>query len=167
PTSLSRLSCLFFTDPSPTEIYTISLHDALPISVQLGTVVTGIPMVYSAFAPRQNETSDSPMARSLGMQSRRACRQISPGPPTKRSEEHTSELQSLTSLVCRLLLEKKKQLLYPPPQIDGELSSFLSRHRAIDQTMARAVQVITNMDVQPDAPISNLIASCELTTPRP
>src|ERR1019366_10610059 len=66
----------FFNDPATTEIYTLSLHDALPISIR----------------------------------GRLCCwrwlwdRRLSP-----RSEEHTSELQSLTNLVCRLLLEKKKK----------------------------------------------------------
>src|SRR5471030_28839 len=68
----------FFNDTATTEIYTLSLHDALPICSS--------PRGH--WASRANRT--------------RAAR---PGP---RSEEHTSELQSLRHLVCRLLLEKKK-----------------------------------------------------------
>src|SRR5699024_12577215 len=87
------LSCLFFfiIPPTPTQIHTLSLHDALPISVR---------------SPR------STVRRSF--RSRRArCRTATPAsrttsPPIPRSEEHTSELQSRFDLVCRLLLEKKK-----------------------------------------------------------
>src|SRR5689334_23616018 len=75
----------FFNDTATTEIYTLSLHDALPI--------------WRSAAPR---------ARSRG--ARRGSRPRRP-PPTSpiRSEEHTSELQSQFHLVCRLLLEKKKK----------------------------------------------------------
>src|SRR5690554_7448594 len=80
----------FFNDTATTEIYTLSLHDALPIS---GT-------------PR------SPVARSARC-GRRPCprrRARRPGHGRgPRSEEHTSELQSRPHLVCRLLLEKKKK----------------------------------------------------------
>src|SRR5712671_7970316 len=69
----------FFNDTATTEIYTLSLHDALPIS---------IPAI-SCWWPRR---ADAPFW------ARRA-----------RSEEHTSELQSPDHLVCRLLLEKKKK----------------------------------------------------------
>src|SRR5690349_23675983 len=68
----------FFNDPPTTQIYTLSLHDALPISRPPG---------------------------STAARARRPPR--SPTSPT-RSEEHTSELQSRRDLVCRLLLEKKK-----------------------------------------------------------
>src|SRR5438046_6293130 len=73
----------FFNDPPTTEIYTLSLHDALPISPQT------IAADWWAHPPRQR--------RGQG------------APAKPRSEEHTSELQSLTNLVCRLLLEKKKK----------------------------------------------------------
>src|SRR5215213_11971941 len=80
----------FFNDTATTEIYTLSLHDALPISAPSGT-------------------QDRPLrAGRLG-------RSTSEN-PRPRSEEHTSELQSLTNLVCRLLLEKKKNIIhYPTP----------------------------------------------------
>src|SRR5688572_32763111 len=82
------LSCLsfcffFFNDTATTEIYTLSLHDALPI-LQFAPVQTRL--LRSGAIPRRNVT-----LRSL------------------RSEEHTSELQSQSNLVCRLLLEKKKK----------------------------------------------------------
>src|SRR5258708_19146375 len=71
----------FFNDTATTEIYTLSLHDALPIS----------PSSSCAISPSVT----------------RACWLSLTWPP--RSEEHTSELQSPDHLVCRLLLEKKKQ----------------------------------------------------------
>src|SRR5438093_5471152 len=74
-------SYLFFlNETAPTEIYTLSLHDALPISATNSGQISSCFFLYSA--------------RELGF--------------SRRSEEHTSELQSLTNLVCRLLLEKKK-----------------------------------------------------------
>src|SRR5205809_7697548 len=77
----------FFNDPATTEIYTLSLHDALPIF----TVVCGKePGPWFTCPFRVCAVT------ALG------CRKI-------RSEEHTSELQSRLHLVCRLLLEKKKQ----------------------------------------------------------
>src|SRR5205814_9960419 len=82
PTSLF----LFFSHTATTEIYTLSLHDALPIW-PTRSVWTGWPK----------------RSLELSMPSR-------PGrTSTRRSEEHTSELQSLRHLVCRLLLEKKKK----------------------------------------------------------
>src|SRR5258707_11989200 len=78
------LCFFFFNDTATTEIYTLSLHDALPIC---------------SWFSRRN-------FGSVGNCSRRACwLQF----PTERSEEHTSELQSRQYLVCRLLLEKKKK----------------------------------------------------------
>src|SRR2546421_8666802 len=100
----------FFNDPAPTEIYTLSLHDALPISPSCSlkvvatetlsnTASTATPA--STSRSRSGIPSFSYMLRSSGSTSSRdfgtAC----------RSEEHTSELQSRSDLVCRLLLEKK------------------------------------------------------------
>src|SRR5256885_16215368 len=79
-----RLSFFFFNDTATTEIYTLSLHDALPIS-----------NLYKRF------TALGPLMDRLAW-----CPVIS-----LRSEEHTSELQSPCNLVCRLLLEKKKRSL--------------------------------------------------------
>src|SRR5256885_6082297 len=75
----SFLFFFFFNDTATTEIYTLSLHDALPISRRPGP-------------PRGRQTSAGEEA---------SCR------APQRSEEHTSELQSPCNLVCRLLLEKK------------------------------------------------------------
>src|SRR6266571_4885898 len=73
----------FFNDTPTTEIYTLSLHDALPISASMGLPWPASP----SFAIR--------------------CPRAASGSP--RSEEHTSELQSHVNIVCRLLLEKKKK----------------------------------------------------------
>src|SRR3712207_8394705 len=88
----------FFNDTATTEIYTLSLHDALPILVQLYSY----PGDYLAERPtieRLAETVDKLEEDGLGYHMAR---------PRGRSEEHTSELQSRQYLVCRLLLEKKK-----------------------------------------------------------
>src|SRR2546426_8367020 len=77
----------FFNDTATTEIYTLSLHDALPISM-----AEEFPQRESELAARQKEVE-------------KACVQAR----LARSEEHTSELQSPCNLVCRLLLEKKKK----------------------------------------------------------
>src|SRR5258708_22195732 len=80
----------FFNDTATTEIYTLSLHDALPIS-------SGC----AAYPPRRRRSSRS--------RDRNATRNAAPlSRDRDRSEEHTSELQSPDHLVCRLLLEKKK-----------------------------------------------------------
>src|SRR5204863_7995429 len=78
----------FFNDPAPTEIYTLSLHDALPI------LPDAVLEDQAAVELRELRALDP---RPLAHEGR--------GP---RSEEHTSELQSRRDLVCRLLLEKKK-----------------------------------------------------------
>src|SRR2546430_15797246 len=70
----------FFNDTATTEIYTLSLHDALPISLRWLLMIRPLRM----------------RRHSTGLR------------PERRSEEHTSELQSQSNLVCRLLLEKKK-----------------------------------------------------------
>src|SRR6266705_6610420 len=94
-TNCTDYSFFFFNDTATTELYTLSLHDALPIC--------------------------SPISRCSIPCGRCWCRSRA---PTSRSEEHTSELQSPYDLVCRLLLEKNKihmakhavegQLLTPP-----------------------------------------------------
>src|SRR3712207_7564231 len=88
----------FFNDPATTEIYTLSLHDALPICFPSPPCRSAAPR--AAPAPRRT-------SRSAGRGSRRRSAPRRPGAPS-RSEEHTSELQSRQYLVCRLLLEKKK-----------------------------------------------------------
>src|SRR5205085_5268606 len=83
----------FFTQPAPPELYTLSLHDALPISPRALRGDDVRPR-HSLRPRRRTPTARAPDAR--------------PG-PGHRSEEHTSELQSQSNLVCRLLLEKKKK----------------------------------------------------------
>src|SRR3712207_7622611 len=84
----------FFNDTATTEIYTLSLHDALPILLIVGlangTLSVLFDICYQSYVPRL-----VPPDRLVGSNQR-------------RSEEHTSELQSRQYLVCRLLLEKKK-----------------------------------------------------------
>src|SRR5262245_63065166 len=88
-------SPLFFNDTAPTEIYTLSLHDALPIwrhNNWRSLLILCFPPTIRAFIRRQPVTPDAILKNARIV----------------RSEEHTSELQSLRHLVCRLLLEKKK-----------------------------------------------------------
>src|SRR5947199_10559449 len=79
----------FFNDTATTEIYTLSLHDALPIYTHTNNAASKTALVnITAFSPTPGSTAQTNRLRS---------------------EEHTSELQSLRHLVCRLLLEKKKK----------------------------------------------------------
>src|SRR3712207_9073424 len=87
---VSHCVFFFFNDTATTEIYTLSLHDALPISHGLG------------FVHRDIKPANVLVSREGGV--RLGARLADFG----RSEEHTSELQSRQYLVCRLLLEKKK-----------------------------------------------------------
>src|SRR3712207_7356063 len=98
----------FFNDTATTEIYTLSLHDALPISEQ-GLIACrdplGIrPLVMGRIGDTVIFASETVALDVIGA---RYEREIGPG--EMRSEEHTSELQSRQYLVCRLLLEKKKK----------------------------------------------------------
>src|SRR5215813_15593993 len=85
--SFSFFFFFFFNDTATTEIYTLSLHDALPIRRHVG------------------------LRRHLVVEIEKAAGN---GRHAGRSEEHTSELQSRPHLVCRLLLEKKKQTTHHP-----------------------------------------------------
>src|SRR2546430_11354610 len=82
----------FFNDTATTEIYTLSLHDALPI-------------LLAERRRRRERWGVSGLAAAAALAGLLVFR------PFWRSEEHTSELQSQSNLVCRLLLEKKKHLL--------------------------------------------------------
>src|SRR5437773_11222169 len=88
-TDCSFCSFFFFNDTATTEIYTLSLHDALPISAE-----RVLPAGRERLQPRDCHRGEWHHRRARGRLS--------------RSEEHTSELQSHHDLVCRLLLEKKK-----------------------------------------------------------
>src|SRR5437016_12132895 len=92
---LSVSFCFFFLICIATPVlYTLSLHDALPISVQgiASFSTSGLPSLSLGIATEKARIFSGVSAGESG-----------------RSEEHTSELQSLTNLVCRLLLEKKKK----------------------------------------------------------
>src|SRR2546425_2541295 len=88
----------FFNDTATTEIYTLSLHDALPILSSIDRIVRSR---VGFFCVQENLDCAGPVAQHFMMSFVQAERHF-------RSEEHTSELQSLAYLVCRLLLEKKK-----------------------------------------------------------
>src|SRR3712207_9290201 len=95
------LFCLFFfNDTATTEIYTLSLHDALPISHEASAEPTAAALTRRGEGPA---AAPAGRPRSGGRLPRV---HVARGP---RSEEHTSELQSRQYLVCRLLLEKKKK----------------------------------------------------------
>src|SRR6266699_7078081 len=94
----------FFNDTATTEIYTLSLHDALPISPRW----PGRPRTPRSPGPR---TRCSPVFPVLA----------------ERSEEHTSELQSRPHLVCRLLLEKKTQTTCQT--LVNIITNFLQKYR--------------------------------------
>src|SRR5205823_14819468 len=106
-------SLLMFSSPATAtpDLYTLSLHDALPISAdqRLGLVV-GRDLGARALDAERAEIDPEPVRRTprLGELPRRGVRRTGSG-SISRSEEHTSELQSLAYLVCRLLLEKKKK----------------------------------------------------------
>src|SRR5688572_31887421 len=82
---------IFIIDTTTTEIYPLSLHDALPICLM------------SSASTRRARRNAATRARA-----RSSCPRSASAPAAARSEEHTSELQSQSNLVCRLLLEKKK-----------------------------------------------------------
>src|SRR2546427_13218453 len=97
-------SFFFFNDTATTEIYTLSLHDALPIYVEVAWIVS---------PPDRNKLDG---IHHVGVRhsydAKRGFFNINTerfGHMVNRSEEHTSELQSQSNLVCRLLLEKKKK----------------------------------------------------------
>src|SRR5437764_14740534 len=94
------LCIFFFNDPSTTEIYTLSLHDALPICVPSGERGGAFRIAQRAGLRQSfDEGVERFLERLHGL---------------GRSEEHTSELQSPMYLVCRLLLEKKKKAYKAP-----------------------------------------------------
>src|SRR3712207_9537959 len=100
----------FFNDTATTEIYTLSLHDALPISV-LDPVIPELRSQITTLETRLKATQDEllAMAQKVGAtESEVIVLQVQTA-ELRRSEEHTSELQSRQYLVCRLLLEKKKK----------------------------------------------------------
>src|SRR5207302_10244606 len=109
----SYLSLFFYNASSPTELYSLSLHDALPISVDFQPAAMAVE---DMFYDRKPKTGAAFLAASLHIHAVKALGQAGNCVPWYafsiifyRSEEHTSELQSRENLVCRLLLEKKKK----------------------------------------------------------
>src|SRR3712207_7651665 len=97
------ISCFFFNDTATTEIYTLSLHDALPISGDDDLRPVASYGVRDR-CPERQAVLDRPVGKAQELDLGH------PDDPRRvRSEEHTSELQSRQYLVCRLLLEKKKK----------------------------------------------------------
>src|SRR5437016_9565781 len=101
--------------PAPTEIYTLSLHDALPISGLRGRHFASILCVVNFnyndfFEPRRDLCGGELVVKGTRVTVRTLLASLAEG-ASVRSEEHTSELQSLTNLVCRLLLEKKNNVI--------------------------------------------------------
>src|SRR2546429_7388680 len=112
---MKGLFFFFFNDTATTEIYTLSLHDALPILYAVkaagqGTAVSITVLV--ALLVCLIPTTIGGLLSAIGI--------------AGRSEEHTSELQSRLHLVCRLLLEKKNKTSSP--------TGFLTRHATPDST---------------------------------
>src|SRR5262245_63047750 len=108
------VSHFLFKNPAHTHIYPLSLHDALPISTTRNRSARP-GWAFRRYSP--------PTSRSGGSWSREM------GRTSARSEEHTSELQSLRHLVCRLLLEKKKTNMWTETRWNTSISS-----RALIQT---------------------------------
>src|SRR5256885_5681135 len=96
----------FFNDTATTEIYTLSLHDALPISRNRNSIP--VPRNVSS-ASRGVLTIGWPLTLKLVFSTISRPVTFPTASSSERSEEHTSELQSPCNLVCRLLLEKKKR----------------------------------------------------------
>src|SRR5260370_27796697 len=95
------VSFFFFNDTATTEIYTLSLHDALPISSSAACSSGSPSSRWTAMKSPVPSPSRRPSVSSAAPSTMPCWRDA-------RSEEHTSELQSHLNLVCRLLLEKKK-----------------------------------------------------------
>src|SRR5205823_13420211 len=96
----------FFNATAPTQIYTLSLHDALPISLRQ------VRQALDAGRPARGaelSKEERALLRPLFLLTMKPVMYVA-NIGEQRSEEHTSELQSLAYLVCRLLLEKKKKI---------------------------------------------------------
>src|SRR2546430_11438224 len=105
------MTVIFFNDTATTEIYTLSLHDALPISTPSRAhfhpslwLSESHDLLVNVIHRRQNPIHFSPPSVQFKGEIKDAF------PCKRRSEEHTSELQSQSNIVCRLLLEKKMRL---------------------------------------------------------
>src|SRR5256885_12218515 len=101
---MNSIFFFFFNDTATTEIYTLSLHDALPIL-------------------REHEAADHRETERLAQLGTGTQAQRDRQGAHQRSEEHTSELQSPCNLVCRLLLEKKKKTTTPTSLLEAIFST--------------------------------------------
>src|SRR5699024_11877450 len=105
------LDNVFFKDSNDTDIYSLSLHDALPIlSSNEPITVTGYPGVKPLATMWESSGKVKSNNDNILTYSASTFGGNSGSPVNMRSEEHTSELQSRFDLVCRLLLEKKKKM---------------------------------------------------------
>src|SRR3712207_7095214 len=103
----------FFNDTATTEIYTLSLHDALPIYSGFIHMMTWLPQERLGSAITNIHHAAQILEETVSyIKERKAFGQSVGSFQHNRSEEHTSELQSRQYLVCRLLLEKKKTKIY-------------------------------------------------------
>src|SRR5258708_32001033 len=98
----------FFNDTATTEIYTLSLHDALPISPTMRQSFPNPRLTQASHPKRQTSISIHELLYPLLVAYDSVVLEADVELGATRSEEHTSELQSPDHLVCRLLLEKKK-----------------------------------------------------------
>src|SRR3712207_8896545 len=108
-------SAFFFNDTATTEIYTLSLHDALPISYMETPHFLCLFYLTKRYPSFKAESQHHFLLHALL------------NPTTSRSEEHTSELQSRQYLVCRLLLEQNKAEVMAP---NGSLADMAANDRA-------------------------------------
>src|SRR5207237_4700228 len=109
--SCARSSIYFLHPAAPTHIYTLSLHDALPISTAARQTEALSRRASERLAALQHEAetlATQEQTLLVGLRKLEVEREIKQE-ELARSEEHTSELQSHLNLVCRLLLEKKKK----------------------------------------------------------
>src|SRR5688572_32733190 len=93
----------FFNDTATTEIYTLSLHDALPISGDPDQMEQELEVLAARLSEPMDDDEMTEVLEAYNAGLARLDEYLA------RSEEHTSELQSQSNLVCRLLLEKKKK----------------------------------------------------------
>src|SRR3712207_8499503 len=104
----------FFNDTATTEIYTLSLHDTLPIwhRCHAAPIIAAPIACFSPVWASEMTSCTPPRPRAFRLRRNAVQNAPSSESPTSkpRSEEHTSELQSRQYLVCRLLLEKKKHV---------------------------------------------------------
>src|SRR5687767_15740641 len=110
---MRRTRCFFFfTHTPPPELYTLSLHDALPIyfvDFRAAGAFSALHATYGFLVPGTLTGGANAEQIVLSV--------VTPGTFEMRSEEHTSELQSLAYLVCRLLLEKKNNTTTHPVRL--------------------------------------------------